>query len=155
MGPLLFTRCTADVLGWAHWHTKRLLPVISHGPNISHMAYRRCIGMGPLAYAEAAASDFAWAHYLYMAHRRCTRMGPLEYIEPAADNFAWAHYFSYSAPPMHPSGPIGICFRTAWLRRWAQARLFFGSFGTLTSLCSGPIKAHISSYSVFYKLYRS
>ena len=57
---------------------QRLLPIISHGPTI-----------------------------FYMVHSQCTKMGPLENIEAAADDFAWAHYFLHGAPPMHPDGPIG------------------------------------------------
>jgi len=54
--------------------------MISCGPIISHMVYHRCTEMGPLAHAEAAADDFAWAHD-----------------------------FLHSALPMHQDGPIGLC----------------------------------------------
>ena len=71
------------------------------GPIISHMVYRRCTGLGPLAYAEAAADHFAWAHYFYTVCCRHTRMGPLENIEPAAVDFTWTYYFSCGVPPMY------------------------------------------------------
>ena len=73
MDLLFLMWCPADVLGWAHYHMQRLLPVISHGPTI-----------------------------FYAVYCRCTRMGPLENIEAAADDFAWAHYFLHGALPMHP-----------------------------------------------------
>jgi hypothetical protein len=37
--------------------------MILHGPIISHMVYRQCTGMGPLAYTGAAADYFTWAHF--------------------------------------------------------------------------------------------
>jgi hypothetical protein len=91
MGPLEYVEFSADdfawahyfsygVLGWAHWHMQRLLPIILHGPTI-----------------------------FYMVHCRCIRMGPLEYVESSANDFAWAHYFLHGALPMHSDGPIRIC----------------------------------------------
>ena len=43
-------------------------------------------------------------------------MGPLAYAEAAADHFVWAHYFSFGALLMPPDGPIIcslICHRCA------------------------------------------
>src|SRR5260370_40923257 len=74
---------------------------------------------GPIAFVDAAANYFSWAHYISGRHCQCTQMGPLHqwmllpitllwpiiFLEGTANALRWAHCISRCCCQLLQLGP--------------------------------------------------
>ena len=64
-GPVFLARNAVDVLGWAHYCCREMLPLAMNGPNVPSKKCCRCPWLGPLWLLNSPTDGHEWTQCFY------------------------------------------------------------------------------------------